>query len=344
MATRISRREFLKLCAAAGLAGLAFRPFSGFEEDNQKNDLIRITIRSVSVHAEPNDKSRILFQRFRDELVNLYYEVESEAGPGYNPVWYRVWGGFIHRANTQRVRVQYNDIASFIPDGGQVAEVTVPYSQVMRYSSFSGWQPYYRLYYESVHWITGIDEGPDGEAWYRILDELLNIEYHAPAYHFRMIPPEELAPITPDVPHHKKRIHISRARQTMTCYENDQVVFQTRVSTGLNYKPEGEIPWETPQGEFNIQSKMPSKHMGDGRLTGNPEDYELLGVPWTMFFEQTGVAFHGTFWHQDFGIARSRGCVNLRSDEAKWLFRWTLPISEPGDMERRGFGTRVIVE
>ncbi len=146
MSIRLSRREFLKLCAAAGLAGLAFRPFSGFEEDNQKNDLIRVTVRSVSVYAQPNDKSQILFQRFRDELVNVYYEIESEFGPGYNPIWYRVWGGYIHRANTQRVKVQYNPIASQIREGGQLAEVTVPYSQAMRYTSFTGWQVLYRLY------------------------------------------------------------------------------------------------------------------------------------------------------------------------------------------------------
>jgi len=344
MGSRLSRREFLKLCAAAGLAGLAFRPFSGFEEDNQKNDLIRITVRSVSVYSQPDDKSRILFQRFRDELVNIYYELESESGPAYNPIWYRVWGGYIHRANTQRVTVQYNPVASQIREGRQLAEVTVPYSQAMRYTTTSGWQPLYRLYFESVHWVTGIDEGPDGEAWYRILDELLKIEYHAPAYHLRLIPDEELTPISPEVPHHKKRIVVSRGRQTLTCYENDEIVFQTRVSTGLNYKPEGQIPWETPKGEFNIYSKMPSKHMGDGRLSGNPEDYELPGVPWTCFFEQTGVAFHGTYWHQDFGTPRSHGCVNMRTSEAKWLFRWVLPVSEPGDMERVGYGTRVVVE
>lgn len=339
----MSRRDFLKLCAAAGLTGLAFRPFSGFEENNQKNDLARVTIRSVSVYAEPNDKSAIRFQRFRDELVNIYYEVESEHGPGYNPFWYRVWGGYIHRANTQRVSVKYNPIASSILEGGQLAEVTVPYSQALRYTSFTGWQTLYRLYSESTHWVMGIDDGPDGEAWYRLKDELLEIEYHVPAFHLRLIPPEELTPISPEVPHHKKWINISRANQRVTCYENDQVVFETKVSTGLSYKPEGLIPWETPKGEFNIQSKMPSKHMGDGRLTGNPEDYELPGVPWTCFFEETGVAFHGTYWHQDFGIPRSHGCINMRTEEAKWLFRWVLPISQPEDIERRGYGTKVVV-
>jgi len=343
MRSKVSRRNFLKLCAVLGLSGLGFRPFSGFDDNNKDNDLARVTIRSVSVHVQPDEKSRILFQRFRDELINVYYEVKSEHGPGYNPYWYRVWGGYIHRANLQRVRAKFNTLAEYIPEGGQLAEVTVPFSQSFIYTSFTGWKPIYRMYYESVHWVTGIDEGPDGEPWYRLKDELLSIEYHVPALHLRMIQPQELTPITPDVPHSQKYVVVNRHTQELTCYEYGEVVKNTRVSTGLPRFPEGEIPWETPRGEFNVFSKMPSKHMGEGRLTGNPEDYELLGVPWTVFFEKTGVAFHGIYWHQDFGIPRSRGCVNMLTEEAKWLFRWVTPISEPNDIERRGFGTKVIV-
>ncbi|NIV94533.1 L,D-transpeptidase family protein, partial [candidate division KSB1 bacterium] len=47
------------------------------------------------------------------------------------------------------------------------------------------------------------------------------------------------------------------------------------------------------------------------------------------FFVETGVALHGTYWHNNFGWPMSRGCVNLRTEDAKWLFRWTVPKSEP---------------
>jgi hypothetical protein len=163
----------------------------------------------------------------------------------------------------------------------------------------------------------------------------LEVEYHVPAHHLRLIPPEEFAPISPDVPSHRKHVEVDLYRQQLTCFERNEPVFQTKISSGLSYKPEGELPWNTPKGEFNVYSKMPSKHMGNGRLTGNPEDYELPGVPWTSFFEQTGVAFHGAYWHDDFGVPRS--------DEAKWLFRWLTPVNEPWEEEKRGFGTRVVV-
>src|SRR3972149_5463620 len=102
-----------------------------------------------------------------------------------------------------------------------------------------------------------------------------------------------------------------------------------------------------PRGTFNLQSKFPSKHMGDGSLASDIEAYELVGVPWTSFFTSTGYAFHGTYWHNNFGVPMSRGCVNMRPAEARWLFRWALPIAlpeefeTPGKVDRKGFGTAV---
>ena len=87
---------------------------------------------SVSVYSKPSDKSTILYQRYRDELVNIYEEIVSEYGPGYNPVWYRVWRGYIHSAHLQRVKILTNPVVenSQIPEKrGRLAEVTVPMTQ-----------------------------------------------------------------------------------------------------------------------------------------------------------------------------------------------------------------------
>lgn len=39
-------------------------------------------------------------------------------------------------------------------------------------------------------------------------------------------------------------------------------------------------------------------------------------------------------WHNNYGVPTSRGCVNCSPDDAKWLFRWTLPQVDytPGDV------------
>jgi len=349
----LSRRDFLKLGMMA-LGSLAFTPFlpeiTQFEDVN----LVRVATNSVSVYHEPNDKSEITCTWNRDELVHVYSEITA-AEPKYNPVWYRVWGGYMNRARLQKVKILYNKPLSNIPDNGQLAEVTVPYSQSYRYIPKEGWQPLYRLYYGTVHWLMGIDEGPDGQPWYRLLDELLEIYYNVPAIHLRPIPAEELMPISPEVPFERKRIEVSLDTQILTAFENDQVIFKTDVSTGLASLPSSNnIPTATPKGRFNIQSKMPSKHMGDGNLASDIQAYELVGVSWCCFFEDDahiiprGYSFHGTYWHDNFGVPMSHGCVNMRADEAKWLFRWARPVSDyntinPRTLDKRGYGTMVYI-
>ena len=44
-----------------------------------------------------------------------------------------------------------------------------------------------------------------------------------------------------------------------------------------------------------------------------PAAYELPGVPWVSYFTGNGVAFHGTYWHDNFGSPTSHGCLNMRN-------------------------------
>ncbi|MCD4672466.1 MAG: L,D-transpeptidase family protein [Anaerolineaceae bacterium] len=344
MSNSLSRRDFLKL-SALGLSSLAFGPPFNDSLTMDTGMVVRVAHPSISIYAEPNDQSKIVYQRFRDELINVYDEVISKDGPEWNPNWYRVWRGYVHSAHLQLVKTRINPVLYDIQENGQLAEVTVPFTQTMRYTKFYGWEPVYRLYYESTHWIVDVEEGPDGSPWYKLIDELLDIDYHVPARHLRPILPEEYAPISPDVPMAKKWIEVSLTNQTVTCYENDEVVLKTSVSTGLNRRTlPGQFPTKTPTGEYNIFSKMPSKHMGDGHLTSDIEAYELPGVPWVSFFvAESGVAFHGTYWHRNWGVPMSHGCINMRTEEAKWLFRWTTPVENPEKWETIGYGTRVWV-
>lgn len=337
----LSRRDFLKLSALA-LGNLAFAPIK--ERLNLFDDrmLVRVATKEISVHSMPTDEARITGQWYRDDLLTVYETVTAET-PVYNPVWYRIWGGYVHRARLQRVQMLYNPAQSYFEEGQRyLAEVTVPYTRAMRYTKFYGWEPLYRLYYESVHWIDGIAEGPDGQPWYRVFDELVSVPYHVPTAHLRMIPPESLAPITPEVEFVDKRVEVDLTTQRLYAYEYDKVVMQTTISSGLVYggNPNG-IGTKTPSGKFNIREKMPSKHMGDGSLAADIDAYELPGVPWTSFFTEAGHAFHGTYWHENYGVPMSHGCINMRTEEAKWLFRWLRPIHDGPQLYRRGYGTPV---
>jgi len=131
----------------------------------------------------------------------------------------------------------------------------------------------------------------------------------------------------------------------LTAYEHDLIAFETTISSGI---PAGRpspnvLSTKTPSGEFRILSKYPSKHMGNGNLFADVDDYELPGVPWTCFFTNAGHAFHGTYWHDNFGAPMSHGCINMRTEEAKWLFRWTRPIHDPDRIYTTGYGTSVII-
>lgn len=129
----VSRRDFIKLGTAA-LGGLAFRPFSPAFIQFDDASLVRVTTNSVSVYSEPNDKSRIVAQWFRDELIAIYAEVNAGA-PVYNPIWYRVWGGYVHRGRLQKVKNLFNEPLPSLPKGTrQLAEITVPFTQAMRFT------------------------------------------------------------------------------------------------------------------------------------------------------------------------------------------------------------------
>ncbi len=86
--------------------------------------------------------------------------------------------------------------------------------------------------------------------------------------------------------------------------------------------------------------------MGNGNLVADTDDYELPGVSWVLYFTEHGHAFHGTFWHDNFGTPMSHGCVNMRTTEARWLFRWALPAHKAEDLATKyyfaqNYGTAV---
>ncbi|MCC6500110.1 MAG: L,D-transpeptidase [Anaerolineales bacterium] len=339
----ISRRDFLKL-GGLSLASFAFSPSFSTNLDFDDSNLVRVATNSVSVYSQPDDTSSIVSTWYRDELIHTYGEVSAKE-PSFNPVWYRVWGGYVHRARLQEVKAIFNKILPAIEEGSpRLVDVTVPYTQPWRTSQAYGWQQLgFRLYYGSIHWAEAIEPGPNGDLWYRIFDDLTGFPYYANPAHVRPLPLTDLTAISPDVPLEKKRIEVNLTTQTLSAFEYDKQALKTTISSGIPNGPRdvNGIPTKTPKGEFRIMDKMPNKHMGNGNLFADFTDYELPGVPWTSFFTAQGHAFHGTYWHQNFGTPMSRGCINMRTEEAMWLFRWAKPDHQIGKTYNRGFGTLV---
>ena len=42
------------------------------------------------------------------------------------------------------------------------------------------------------------------------------------------------------------------------------------------------------------------------------------------------IALHGAFWHSNYGVQMSHGCVNLAPLDAKWLFFFSAPDFRAG--------------
>lgn len=106
-------------------------------------------------------------------------------------------------------------------------------------------------------------------------------------------------------------ISINLEEQTVTAYQDGQLVFATLSSTG-RYGA-----WTQP-GTFQVWAKM-ERDLMTGGLPNDESFYYLEDVPWVLYFDDAR-AIHGTYWHAKFGYTSSRGCVNITPQDAHWIF------------------------
>jgi lipoprotein-anchoring transpeptidase ErfK/SrfK len=332
----LSRRGFLKLSSLSMLAlGLPVRwnkPAFGLD----KPALGRVVDPTLDVYRVPSFSGDRMKSFWQDDLLDLAGAAIGDTYPLHNRVWYEIDGlGFAHSSSIQPVRDEPNEPVTYVPYAGLLTDITVPfvdaYWEPTKSSRFA-----YRFYYDTTHWINGVSRDAEGRLWYRIYDDKFTHSYYARAEAFRLIPIAELTPISSEVPLDEKRIVVDLAKQWMYCYEGSDLILTTKIASG---RALGDGSYWTPAGDFVTFRKRPSRHMVAGnRATG----YDLPGVPWVCYITDNGVAFHGTYWHNDFGTPRSHGCINLASESAKWLYRWTKPVVPASEMESWvSYGTSV---
>ena len=337
LSNEITRRDFLKL-GGAGLFGLLLAPFEGFG-----NLLDRTTGRviadAVDLMSEPSFKSKRLRQYWKDMVLPIHEVTIGDDEPAHNRVWYNIRNeGFIHSGDIQPVQTRLNEPNPNIPPEGSLAEVTVPYTDAHRGAGRT-FPVAYRFYYETTYWVIRLVTNLQGERWYLVQDDKRDHQFYVPAEHLRLVPADELSPLSPDVPLIGKRIEIRTEPQVLIAYEWDQPVYMTRTATGARFSNGN---YATPAGRHLTFHKRPSRHMAAGNLAYN--GYDLPGVPWISYITESGIALHGTYWHNNFGRPRSHGCINLSSQAAKWVYRWTLPTVPPSEQRiYEDYGTPVDV-
>lgn len=299
----------------------------------------RVIPEIINLHKEPSFESPVIKVYWNDSVHNITGIDLSDDVDAYNRVWYQINNeGYVYSGHIQPVFTKLNDVADNIPDGGILAEVTVPYTDA-RWKPDSTQRVAYRFYFETTHWVIGKETDEQNNIWYKILDDKWDLILFTPANHLRLITADELAPLSPSVPSREKRLEVRIADQLVVAYEYDRPVFSAKTATGAKFS-NGEF--STPFGTHSTFHKRPSRHMAAGNLAYN--GYDLPGVPWVCYITERGVAFHGTYWHNDYGRPRSHGCINLTPRASKWIYLWTLPVVPPHEQRTyEEFGTRVDV-
>jgi hypothetical protein len=134
-------------------------------------------------------------------------------------------------------------------------------------------------------------------------------------------PPEGLGP-------DERWIDVDLSSQTVVAFVGTRPVYATLISSGKTSKIK-EKDHRTPTGEWRIREKHITTTMdGDGSAAGDLP-YSIEDVPYVMYFHRA-YALHGAFWHTNYGVQMSHGCVNLAPLDAKWLFYFASPDARAG--------------
>jgi hypothetical protein len=333
----LSRRDFLKLSGTALLSILLSEMHMDTARAAPSSDQGRVLYNSLIVRDAPAFSGTRVSTFPRDTILELTGQVFGGADGDYNRIWYRLGNeGYVYSGGIQPVKTELNHPVTGIPETGVLGEITTPYADSVWAINRNPY-PGPRLYYGTTHWIKSlVVDQRDGSQWYKAYDNLYNTHYYTRPEWMHVFSPEEITPISPQVPGNEKHIEIYLDRQLLLAFEWNVLIYAARVATGLkNY--------ETPCGWFTTFHKRPTYHM-----TGGADVYsvfDLPGVPWDSYITDTGVAIHGTYWHNDFGHPHSHGCINMAPQDAKWIYRWTLPTVPPAErlVLEPGVGTRVLI-
>ncbi len=336
MTRKIDRRQFLKwLAVGATVATLsptlyaqAATPIPPYPDDDWGNSpwvLMGRAINPVSFYEQPSVSSRKVWSCGRDRGFRIFGSVHAPYS-SHNDLWYETFHGYVPSAWVLPIRVYPpQPFISDVGPWGFWGEVSQIYTLARSQPSLKA-GVVYRFYGGTVYHILDSFVDEQGLGWYKIYDDYppgAKRRQWVLAKDMRRITREEMAPIHPYAK--DKRVEVDLSKQLMSCFEGDEVVYTTKVASGLG----GEKLF-TPRGEMAALLKQPSRHMCNIPYEGGPEPlgdiFDLPGIPWNIFFDLSGTAIHGAYWHNDFGIPRSHGCLNVPCESSRWVYRWIEPL------------------
>jgi hypothetical protein len=298
---------YLTQTAAEGIP-YPILPLPAYSPEKSLNDLpyqfFKVTDSGASLYSSldavaANQPSKILYPS-----NDLYVSYQGSSVTVGNESYYQLLSGYWVAA-----------------EGGRLGKFDPPFQGLLFSSqprSSFGWV----LGTAKSRTAPGLNSAETGNTWYRynviqiydtqkvdgITWDLVAPAEWLDAVNIRRVVPHTTAP--PGVTGNRW-IEVNLAEQTVSVYDNNQLIFATMTSTGVDHF------WTRP-GLFQIQKKLVETTMANSI---QDDFYYLEDVPWTMYFDE-GRALHGAYWHNRFGYRFSHGCVNLSPGDAHWLFNW----------------------
>jgi Uncharacterized protein conserved in bacteria len=107
-------------------------------------------------------------------------------------------------------------------------------------------------------------------------------------------------------------LDVNLSKQTAALYSGDTKLITYSISSGTSITP-------TLPGTFRVWHKMRIQTM-QGAING--EAYIVPDVEWISYFDSDGRAFHATYWHNNFGVPMSHGCINMTYEAAEALYQF----------------------
>lgn len=331
------KTKYMKKCFIAVFVFLSFALGSYyFLSTSTEITITNPTIPSVSnINAQASEKKNILvleavsddpeaqIKSFKGELDKLQNELNSidnsiNADVDRTSELKTKVGGLKTRIDDLEVQIKIDDINARLAKGKvyiQVSDgckININASCLnARSSAGVKYKSAKKLRVDTVFLVKQALKGDDDKLWYQIIADPIRPNKYGKWFvsgeFVKEISVRESIPKSlPGEP--LKRIEVDLKSQTLKAFEDDKVVMETKVSTGVKAFP-------TPKGKFKILYYRVSAYMKGA-------DYDLPGVGFDLYITWRGVAFHGTYWHDKFGRIMSHGCINMPNDKAEWLYGW----------------------
>ena len=273
--------------------------------------------------SRPHPEGTLLGHVYPNDVVRIVRTVVGLGMAYHSHQWFELEEGFVYAPSLQPVFHRPQPAVTSLPEGGLWGEVVTPV--IVTPPQNYPWVPdrKFDLIYSMIMRVDELFTGDDGQPWYRVSTEM-GLTMDAPASVFRIVSEDELTPLAPEVDPAEKLVVVSLAEQALSAFEGEREVFRTQISSGRNFFGEDGVTVlnGTPIGRKYTWSKRISRQMIGGAVdTG----YDVPGIGWVTYFASDGAAIHSTYWHNNYGLPQSHGCLNCRPEDAKWLFRWTTP-------------------